>query len=124
MTMKVTPGLQQQILKKSYTEERPKEIMVKPPEPREDSAQPFLSKINETQKKKYGSPTNQAKKLVPLSKKFSAYPVSDARKAEASCNDANDISINSGPGPSSVQNQSNEENLRKHMLSSSYPHEQ
>lgn len=69
-----------------------------------------MSKINEAQKKKYGSPTEQAKKLVPLSKKFSAYPVSDAksttnqpaRNPEGSRNDVDGISVNSAPGISSV----------------------
>ena len=103
MTMQVTPALQQQIVQKSYTDARPKEITtIKPLELKEDTVTPYLSKINEVQKKKYGSPTNQTKKLVPLSKKFSAYPISDVKstgnQSTKNGKSRNNMAINPIPG--------------------------
>ena len=124
MTMKVTPALQQQILKKSYTDSRPKEMVTKPPELKEDNITPYLSKINEA-KKKYGSPTNQTKKLIPLSKKFSAYPVSDARSTDnqssKTTKSRNNITINSIPGNSSTINKSNEGFLKNNKFGTQNP---
>ena len=121
MTMKVTPALQQQILKKSQTDNRPKEVAAKQLELKEDNITPYLSKINEAQKKKYGSPTNQTKKLIPLSKKFSAYPVSDARSTDNQSSKTgksrNNITINSIPGNSSTFNKSNEGFLKNNKFS-------
>ena len=78
MSVRVQPALSQNLYKKNNTGDKAKELLTTLPERRSESGEISDRLLNNNLNQSaqlYRSP--QSRKLVPLSKKFSAYPISD-----------------------------------------------